>query len=637
MIMSFVDALTSAPDVTFLRGGRMRNPLITKNNPVLVLVAAVSVLLFVITTGCSTTHYEKAADEEVYRVITEKTAEVPGMLPSIDIAQPPLPELVDLPQQQESDPAFGEAASTEQGAYIIGLEKALSLAFQHNRGYQSRKEDLYLQALSLTLDRHRYTPIFSGRASGTYDHTTRDTQVFSPEAIIAADAPDLVREIGALTGQPADLLESYANLVAQAGDISGATAPELRIVDEESVSGTTDFGVDLLLKGGGRIAVNLTSNFLRFVTGDSRVDATSALLGSFTQPLLRGAGSAVAAEELAQAERDLLYNMREFTRFRKEFTVEVASSYYQVLQNRDAVRNNWRGYQDILTSVERARALAEEGRGTQADLGRYERNALNTELSWIGSVRSYRQSMDQFKIQLGLPTDAPIVLDPNELDELTARGIIHPSITPENAVDVALVTRLDLYNVRDRVDDSERKVHVAKNSLKPDLDLVLTGTVDSEPDTNSFEEFDFERARWGAGLDLDLPFDRKAERNALRSALIAQERAVRGLTLAEDNIKLEVRDAWRRLDQAKRNYEISVQSVELNQRLVEEQSLRMELGRATAIDQVDAQNALIQAQNARTAALVDHTIARLEFWRDMGILFVKESGQWEEVTDDVQS
>jgi hypothetical protein len=30
---------------------------------------------------------------------------------------------------------------------------------------------------------------------------------------------------------------------------------------------------------------------------------------------------------------------------------------------------------------------------------------------------------------------------------------------------------------------------------------------------------------------------------------------------------------------------------------------------------------------------VGHTIARLEFWRDMGILFIKENGQWEEVTD----
>ena len=47
--------------------------------------------------------------------------------------------------------------------------------------------------------------------------------------------------------------------------------------------------------------------------------------------------------------------------------------------------------------------------------------------------------------------------------------------------------------------------------------------------------------------------------------------------------------------------------------------------------EIDAQNDLIQATNSRTTALVRHTIARLQFWRDMGILYIKEDGNWEEV------
>jgi hypothetical protein len=34
-----------------------------------------------------------------------------------------------------------------------------------------------------------------------------------------------------------------------------------------------------------------------------------------------------------------------------------------------------------------------------------------------------------------------------------------------------------------------------------------------------------------------------------------------------------------------------------------------------------------------TSALISHTIARLEFWRDMGILYIKENGNWEEVKE----
>jgi outer membrane protein TolC len=98
-------------------------------------------------------------------------------------------------------------------------------------------------------------------------------------------------------------------------------------------------------------------------------------------------------------------------------------------------------------------------------------------------------------------------------------------------------------------------------------------------------------------------------------------------------VKLAVRDAWRNLYQAKRAYEIAVKGVDLNARRVEEQDLLAELGRATAQNQVDAQNDLTRAENDLTAALVGHTIARLQFWSDMGILFIKENGQWEEVKD----
>ena len=115
--------------------------------------------------------------------------------------------------------------------------------------------------------------------------------------------------------------------------------------------------------------------------------------------------------------------------------------------------------------------------------------------------------------------------------------------------------------------------------------------------------------------------------------MIAHERAARELDLAEDNVKLQVRDDWRTLEQAKRSFEIRQQGVALAERRVEEQQVLSEYGRAIAREQVEAQNDLIAARNALTAALVDHTISRLRFWRDMGILYIKDNGQWEEVTD----
>jgi len=594
-----------------------------------VLAAAMAA---VVLAACSTTHYRESADREVYRAIADKSPGVPGMPPEFNIEPAPEPSLADLPSATGAADFLGEAAQAERGARVVSLEEALALAVKNNRTYQNEKESLYLQALALTLDRHQYTPTFSGRLSGDHQWSSSDVSKNTMLAQVAGSAPGLIAAIGELAGTPADLLSAYSSLVQTAATPPGVATTRTEVVHERSVSGTTSFGTDVLLKGGGQIAIDLTSNFLRFLTGDPSVSTSSALVGSLTQPLLRGAGRKVAAERLTQAERDLLYALRNFTRFRQEFSVQICSDYYGVLQNRDAVRNNWRGYQSFTRNAERERALASEGRRTIADLGRLKQGEFTSEASWVSAVRRYKQSLDRFKIQLGLSTDAPIILDDAELTQLKDRGIDHPAISSEEAVEVALAARLDLYTQRDQVEDGERKVLVAANALKPGLDLLLSGNVPSEGG-DRFQELDFDRSTWTAGLDLDLPLDRKSERNSYRSALIAYERAKRANALSEDQAKLEVRDAWRTLDQAKRSYEIALEQVQLNALRVAEQDLLAELGRATALNQVDATNDLNEAENNLTAALVSHTIARLEFWRDMGILYIKEDGQWEEVKD----
>jgi len=76
------------------------------------------------------------------------------------------------------------------------------------------------------------------------------------------------------------------------------------------------------------------------------------------QPLWRGAGYKVTMENLTQAERNLLYTLRTFTLFRKRFTVDVATAYYGILQNRDAVRNDYVNLESSRKYEELTRSLA---------------------------------------------------------------------------------------------------------------------------------------------------------------------------------------------------------------------------------------------------------------------------------------
>jgi hypothetical protein len=85
------------------------------------------------------------------------------------------------------------------------------------------------------------------------------------------------------------------------------------------------------------------------------------------------------------------------------------------------------------------------------------------------------------------------MLDPKELINLKEEGLKHPQISDEDAVKVALVTRLEVYTKKDNLDDCVRKIKVAENALKPGVDLFLEGTVANQGKTD-FEDMDFRRA-----------------------------------------------------------------------------------------------------------------------------------------------
>ena len=550
--------------------------------------------------GCSTEHYRKSADKQAAAVIAEKSPAVPNMDPKFTIATNGPVSLDGLPVNTQVEEFLGPYGESERDAPILSLEKSLGIAVKHSRLYQSNKEQLYLAALSLTLSRHQFAPLFSAGGRANYAVDTQRILELVPDP----DNP----------GQSIPLLSD-------------------RLVEEHRVSASGSVGVDWLIRDVGRISAAFTTDFLRFLTGDPRTMTSSRVGATFARPLLRNSGYKAEVESLTQAERDVFYELRDFVRFRKDFSVQIATAYYGVLRDRDTVRNSHLSLQNFKRTAERTRALAREGRTTQSDLGRLEQEELSTESTWINAVRAYKRSLDDFKIQLGIPVETRLVLDDRDLEQLT---IQHVEISVEDSIKVALAARLDYQNLREQHEDAQRKVKLAADRLKAQLDFLASASFDSVEQSHGFPLPDPDRYRWNAGVDLNLPLERKAERNAYRSALISLDRSARTLEQRRDEIELQVRESHRTLEQARRTYEISEIGVKLAERRVEEQELLAQLGRAKAQDQVDTQNDLVRSLNDRTQALVGHNTARLEFWNNMGILYIKENGQWKDLPHEIR-
>lgn len=455
----------------------------------------------------------------------------------------------------------------------ISLAKAVAIATANNRTYQSQKEDLYLSALSLTGVRHE----FARQWFGTVDvrHTNFDGE---EENTIGATA--------------------------------GVTRKRL-------------FGDGILINTG------LAIDWVRFLSGDPSTSLASILSGSIEAPLLGNGAGKVAQENLTQSERDVLYQIRSFNRYRKTFVFSIITEYYKVLQQKDRVTNAENNYKMAIESRDRLLMETQAGRRNRFELDQAETRALNAQNDKVAAQQNYEQLLDSFKIELGLNTEADIVLDQNELNTLEEIGIIQPTYTLDDAVETSLLRRLDLANSEDRIVDLTRKTMLAAEGLGTQLDLTATAGVGSKPKTD-FTKLQFQRGDYEVGLEADLPFDRKIQRNAYRRALIALTQQQREYDNDMEEIILQVRSSYRTLEELAERYQIQKKNLEVAELRVESMNMLLEAGQAAARDLLESQDALIGAQNGVTAVLVNHAIAKLKFFLDIGILQVKPDGMWEQ-------
>ena len=469
-----------------------------------------------------------------------------------------------------------EAAIPASG--VMNLAQAVALATAQNRTYQRQKEDLYLTALDLTLARHRFARQWFGTVDASYVRNSADEQV----------------GYGAETG--------FSQLLAD----------------------------------GAQITTSIAIDWARFLTGDPRTSLGSVLSASVTQPLLRGRGRKIAQENLTQAERNALYQIRSFNRYRKTFVVFIVNAYYRVLQQRDAVTNAENDYNSKVESRKRLEMEAEAGRKPSFEVDQAREGELRARDSFVRERQSYEQQLDEFKILLSLPTSVKIELDQKELKALEAMGVVKPDYDLDAAIETALAYRLDLANSADTVEDLERKVVVAADNLGVELNLIGSAGVNSAPKTK-IERLQFQNGAYSLGLEADLPLDRKAERNAYREALIALEQRRREFQGDVDAVELDVRQAYRQLREAAERYETQKNSLELSEKRVESTTLLLQAGRVTTRDLLDSQDALLGAQNNVTDVLVDYAIAKLSFFRDVGLLQVRPDGMWEQTDVETRS
>jgi len=215
----------------------------------------------------------------------------------------------------------------------------------------------------------------------------------------------------------------------------------------------------------------------------------------------------------------------------------------------------------------------------------------------------------------------------------------HEGLTPvdlsvDDAMVTALVQRFDLMNERGFLADDWRGIKLAADDLKSVLNLNVRQRFPLTRNNRPFA-FSFDDSRTELSASLDLPLNRRQQRNGFKRSLINYQTGRRSLMALEDSIKFEVRQELRQLELDRVQYDIAVVRAALASARVYSTQLELSLG----LTSVEARD-LLEALGDYRAAVSDvangrlfYILDRAQLALDLELIMLDDAGFWPELNN----
>ena len=384
----------------------------------------IAMMVFILS-GCSRAKYRCRADKESYGLIGCAAADPRWELPDYSITPPPEsrmfdPNNPDCPPMPPDDPTSAELMRCvdgkrgwphwdrngatpyvenpvwmrylpldDDGALPLDRSKAVQAALLNSREYQSQLEQLYLSALDVTFQRFRFDAQFFGTNS----------------TFFTADGPDRFGP----GGDSSSLLEEDNSLQMRK-----------------------------LTATGGEIVAGVANSLVWQFAGPDEYTGTTLVDFAMLQPLLRAGGRAVVMENLTDSERALLANVRQMERFRHGFYAQIVAGsnpgagpsrgglglaalqpslpgggggMFNLMESRVRINNQRSNVAGLRDSLEQLEAFYEAGRIDMLQVDQNRQALYDAQIRLASLKQEYQESLDNFKITLGLPPSLEVKIE----------------------------------------------------------------------------------------------------------------------------------------------------------------------------------------------------------------------------------
>jgi outer membrane protein len=325
----------------------------------------------------------------------------------------------------------------------------------------------------------------------------------------------------------------------------------------------------------------------------------------FNQQVFTGLQAAKRSESYYNLSADLT---------EEQIIEQVANTYYQVLVNRERLNvintniKNVKVVEDIIGNQYK------NGLARKIDVDRIKVNLTNLQSQQEQTRNAVTQLENQLKFFMGMPVNRMISLPATELSEVRTL----PAFT--DSVDLAGRTEIRLLDVQRDLLSLQRKAYVSEYYPT----LSLTGNFSYTGQSDKFDLFKSNSsAFWydasAIGVSLRIPiFNGFATRSRIRQAEVDIKKAdedrrqtTNSLNLAHQNAKIQLRNSIVTINAQREN-------VVLAEEIYKSTQNNYNNGLAALTDLLDTENALTEAQNSFTQALLSYKIAEIQLIKSNG-------------------
>ncbi|MCJ0742206.1 TolC family protein [Pedobacter montanisoli] len=293
---------------------------------------------------------------------------------------------------------------------------------------------------------------------------------------------------------------------------------------------------------------------------------------------------------------------------------QVANNYYQILVNRlqlSVIDTNIKNVKVVEKIINNQYS---NGLARKIDVDRISVNLTNLNTSRTEILNAITLLENQLKLSMGMPVATPISLPEKELTEVTALPVLPDTLNLANR------TEFKLLDVQKRLLTLQRKAYVAE--YYPSLALSANYTYASQSDSFDFLRSSKDAIGFGSsaiGVTLHVPiFNGFLTRSKVRQADIDLKQADEDIVLtknslnfAYENAKIQLRNSINTIKSQKKNAELAKEIYTSTQN-------NYNNGLASLTDLLDTENALTQAQNSYTQALLNYKIAEIQLIKAKG-------------------